>query len=74
MLGIVSVSKKDKALVSIFLGPVLLVLFGSYLNKYPFGQRFVLFAMPAFLLFLCEGLVFVVHRSGKFRAPVYIVY
>ncbi|MCK5012704.1 MAG: hypothetical protein KAS66_02705 [Candidatus Omnitrophica bacterium] len=70
VLGVFSLFKKNKNFALQMALPVLLAIAASFLNKYPFHGRFLLFLLPALFLFLAEGFycIYKKGRSGKIVA------
>jgi len=54
-VGAVSLLRRDASRGWLLLAPVAVALLASALGRYPVGDRFVLFLMPALVLFLAEA-------------------
>ena len=60
--GCISLFSTKKATLLILVSPVFTTFFASYLHKYPFEGRLVLFLTPLFILIIAEGLDYVLAR------------
>jgi len=67
--GCVSLLHRDPRRAWYLLGPLLLVLCASLLRVYPFGDRLIVFLVPALLLLVAEGVRYFALKLGE-RAPV----
>lgn len=56
IVGCVAVYRRDRILLLVLTAPMLVTVFASYLEKYPFRERLVLFLVPFALLILAEGI------------------
>ena len=56
LTGIIKVFQQDKEKFILFASPIFLALAASFVQKYPFVPRFLLFLVPPYLLFLSEGI------------------
>ncbi len=77
VIGSVSLYRRDKVFYLGLVLPLLLTLFASFLSKYPFSNRLILFMLPLLLLPIGEGIEQVVKLLNKsqFRLaiPVFII-
>lgn len=73
--GVVSLWNRDRRLLAMLLGPILLTLFASGFQLYPFHGRVLLFLTPAVLLLIGEGAahVYLGLRSKPPVVPVLLV-
>lgn len=58
VVGCVAYYRKNRLTLSILLAPTIVTLFASYLQKYPFRERLILFLVPFFILIIAEGIQF----------------
>ncbi|NJO10113.1 MAG: hypothetical protein HC873_11180 [Leptolyngbyaceae cyanobacterium SL_1_1] len=74
--GCVCLYRRDREQLALLNAPLLITLAASYLHKYPFRGRLVLFLAPFALLIVAEGLTFcleqIAHRR-RYRAVLAIV-
>ena len=56
IFGGIGIFKKDKDAFYILIVPFLLSLAAALLHKYPFGHRFLMFAVPLVLIFIAKGI------------------
>lgn len=59
VIGCISLYKRNKRFVIYVISPFIMTIFASYLQKYPFGGRLVLFLIPYALLLIGEGFYFI---------------
>ncbi len=59
-LGMLSFYRQDKKLFLVFIFPILLTLFASGLELYPFYERLLVFLAPLFAFFIARGCVKIV--------------
>lgn len=71
LIGCISVWKKDKVKFFLLFIPLMLVLVASGLKKFPFVGRFVLFLLPATIIFISEGFA-VLMRKNKIISAIAI--
>lgn len=64
LLGAITMFKTDKRKLFMLVIPVILMLAASGLNKFPFYGRFLLCLVPAAILFISEGISWIM-RKGK---------
>lgn len=72
ILGCIAFWKKDKAMVLVLLSPVITTLVATYLHKYPFRTRLILFLTPFFILLIAEGVAYFWERIRKHRSAVIV--
>jgi hypothetical protein len=58
LIGGISLYRRNKKFFLYLISPFAMTIFASYLQKYPFGGRLVLFLIPYALLFIGEGFYF----------------
>ncbi len=58
VVGIIALWRRSRWTLWLLLAPLAVGLLASGLHKYPFAVRFLLFAVPALLLLIAEGLQF----------------
>ncbi|MBF2028556.1 MAG: glycosyltransferase family 39 protein [Oscillatoriales cyanobacterium C42_A2020_001] len=58
IIGCVAFFKKDRIKLLILMSPVFVTLLATYLHKYPFRGRLILFLAPFFILVIAEGIAF----------------
>lgn len=56
---------KRKAELLIIMSPVLATLVGTYLHKYPFRSRLILFLAPFFMLVISEGIAYLLNQFNR---------
>ncbi|MCE7859689.1 MAG: hypothetical protein DYG86_07855 [Chloroflexi bacterium CFX2] len=66
LTGILSLIKRNIKLAALMLLPILLTFVASVLNRYPMGDRFLLFWFPFFLLFFGEGLRSIYTMTSRY--------
>jgi len=70
IIGIIVLIRRNKYRMALLISPFIIVLTGSYFNKYPFGDKFLVFYIPVLLVFVAEGLFFVLEKSGTFKKKI----
>jgi hypothetical protein len=55
--------KKDVFIILIL--PVLISLLASSLGKYPFGERFLLFSVPVFIIIISNGIILLIDKLNN---------
>ena len=65
LLGLQKILKDNKERFFMLITPVLFALIAAGLRIYPFGVRFSLFAVPAILIFVSEGVCFFLKKRGR---------
>lgn len=63
IIGLFAVYRKNWITFFTLSSPVVVTLIASYLHKYPFRERLVLFLVPFFLIIIAEGIVFLLTPS-----------
>jgi hypothetical protein len=58
LIGCISLYRRNKRFFLYIISPFCMTIFASYLQKYPFGGRLVLFLIPYALLLIGEGFYF----------------
>ncbi|MGA9379700.1 MAG: glycosyltransferase family 39 protein [Phormidium sp.] len=64
-------NKPSKFLILMF--PVFVTLAASYLHKYPFRGRLILFLVPFFILVIAEGIAFLITKFNHSKRHKYFV-
>lgn len=67
--GVLSLWTRDRLLLAMLLGPILLTLFASAFQLYPFHGRVLLFLTPAVLLLIGEGAA-AIHLGLESKRPL----
>ena len=68
ILGCLAYWKRRKPYLLMLLLPIALALFASGLHRYPYWERFIIFLVPVFYLFIAEGIGFLMrHSQGVLR-------
>lgn len=63
VVGLIAYFKQDRKIsLLVIMSPTIATLIASYLQKYPFRERLVLFLAPFFLLVIAEGIVFLIKK------------
>jgi hypothetical protein len=57
--------RRDRAKLLTLMSPTLVTLAATYLHKYPFRGRLILFLAPFFILVIAEGIAFLLAQFGK---------
>jgi hypothetical protein len=72
IIGCVVCYRRNRVLLGVMLSPAIATLMASYLHKYPFYERLVLFLAPFFLLVIAQGVAFLLEefRNRKLVAGV----
>jgi hypothetical protein len=65
--GAAAVYRREKDLVVLLAAPFALTLIATALHRYPFGGRMMLFLVPATLVLIAEGMVFVYNALPPSR-------
>ncbi|HEY9908408.1 MAG TPA: hypothetical protein V6D18_12480 [Thermosynechococcaceae cyanobacterium] len=65
LVGSVSLFRRHRKVLWFALAPIAVTLAASYLQKYPFRSRLLIFLIPFFLLLIAEGIHFVCTRKSK---------
>ena len=64
IVGSISLFQRQKNKLFILLSPLIATLFASFLHKFPFRNRLVLFLTPFFILLIAEGIDYLIQRRG----------
>ncbi|MEM9922884.1 MAG: glycosyltransferase family 39 protein, partial [Cyanobacteria bacterium P01_D01_bin.50] len=64
LVGCISLFRRQKEKLLLLLSPLIATLFASFLQKYPFRSRLVLFLTPFFILLIAEGINYLIQRRG----------
>lgn len=64
IIGCISLFKRQKDKLFIILSPIVATFFASFLQKFPFRNRLVLFLTPFFILLIAEGIDYLIQRRG----------
>lgn len=73
LLGMIVYVKQDRYNFFLLILPFGFVLLASIMQKYPFGGRFILFCMPAMVIFLTSGIIKIFQATTKCRKTVSIL-
>lgn len=73
VIGCVVFIKKKSDKFLILMSPVLATLAASYLHKYPFRGRLILFLAPFFILVIAEGIAFLLTNFSHSKHHKYFV-
>lgn len=65
IIGCVTCYRRNRILLITLIFPVLATLAATYLQKYPFRERLVLFLTPFFLILIAEGVIFLISQTTK---------
>jgi len=72
VLGALSLLFRDRRLLLLLLAPFLVALLASGLERYPFSERFLLFAVPMILVVVGEGFDVLRKRSRTTLIPAVV--
>ncbi|MDY6896776.1 MAG: glycosyltransferase family 39 protein [Cyanobacteriota bacterium] len=64
IVGCISLFQRQKEKLLLLLSPVIATFFASFLHKFPFRNRLVLFLTPFFILLIAEGIDYLIQRRG----------
>ncbi|NEO72753.1 glycosyltransferase family 39 protein [Moorena sp. SIO3H5] len=69
ILGCVVLYHRNRVILLVLTAPFLITLVASYLHKYPFRERLVLFLAPLAILIIAEGVAFLIlqWRSNHYK-------
>ncbi|MEB3280802.1 MAG: glycosyltransferase family 39 protein [Lyngbya sp.] len=65
IVGCVACYRRNRIIFMSLTAPVVATLIASYLHKYPFRERLILFLVPFFLILIAEGVVFLISQTSK---------
>ncbi len=71
-VGVVSLGARNKFHLAVAVVPILLTLLASFLHKYPFGDRLLLFLTPFLFIILAEGVDRFAQLKPKITAVIVI--
>ena len=66
VFGGIAIFRKNKTEFLMLISPIFFALFASALHKYPFAHRFLIFFIPAVLIFITQGVVLMLDSKRKF--------
>ena len=64
VVGCISLFQRQKKQIFIILSPVIATFVASFLHKFPFRNRLVLFLTPFFILLIAEGIDYLIQKRG----------
>jgi hypothetical protein len=67
LIGCIAFLKRNKSKLLILASPILATLVATYLHKYPFRTRLILFLTPFFILIVSEGIAYLLSYIKKRR-------
>jgi hypothetical protein len=65
LMGCHALYYKSRSILFFSVSPILVTLAASYLQKYPFRSRLVIFLIPFFLLLIAAGIAFICRQKSK---------
>ncbi|GAB4239503.1 MAG: hypothetical protein Kow00121_66140 [Elainellaceae cyanobacterium] len=65
IVGCVALYYRDRIILLTIAAPILVTLFASYLNQYPFRERLVLFLAPLAILIIAEGIALLIVQFRR---------
>lgn len=75
VIGLIAYFKQQKKMALFFImSPTIATVIASYLQKYPFRERLVLFLAPFFILVLAEGIVFLLCQFKSKTKAKYLAF
>lgn len=72
VIGCIFFIRKEKIKFLILMSPVFTTLAASYLHKYPFRGRLILFLAPLFILVIAEGIAFMLTSLNHSKRHNYL--
>lgn len=72
VIGCVAYYRRNRILLLVLTAPMIMTIVASYLEKYPFRERLVLFLVPFALLIIAEGVAFLLTQPRRYQ-PVLIL-
>ncbi len=63
IVGCISLFQRQKVKLLLLLSPLIATLFASFLQKFPFRNRLVLFLTPFFILLIAEGIDYLIQKK-----------
>ena len=73
VLGCIATYRKNRSLLLALTSPLIVTLIASYLHKYPFRDRLVLFLAPLAIVIIAEGISFLLTHFRQYMPLVGIV-
>jgi hypothetical protein len=67
VIGCIACFRKHRVTFLVLIAPMVATLTATYLHKYPFRGRLVLFLTPFFILIMAEGLAFLLAQFQQWR-------
>lgn len=68
VVGCVAYYRNSRTILVVLTSPILATVLASYLHKYPFKERLVLFLAPLAILIIAEGIAFLLTQfRGRYR-------
>ena len=64
VVGCISLFRRQKEKLLLLLSPLMATFFASFLHKFPFRNRLVLFLTPFFILLIAEGIDYLIQKRG----------
>jgi 4-amino-4-deoxy-L-arabinose transferase-like glycosyltransferase len=64
VVGCISLFQRQKEKLLLLLCPLIATFFASFLHKFPFRNRLVLFLTPFFILLIAEGIDYLIQKRG----------
>lgn len=65
IVGCIAYFRRNRILFVTLIAPTVTTLIASYLHKYPFRERLVLFLTPFFLILIAEGVFFLISQTHQ---------
>jgi hypothetical protein len=65
VVGCITLYRNNRSKLLILISPILATLTATYLHKYPFRTRLILFLTPFFILIIAEGAAFLLGQFNK---------
>ena len=65
VIGCVACFRRNRIIFMTLTAPVVVTLIASYLHKYPFRERLILFLAPFFIILIAEGVAFLIAQTSK---------
>ena len=65
LVGCVACYRRDRIIFMTLTAPLVATLAASYLQKYPFRERLILFLTPFFIMIIAEGLAFMISQTSQ---------
>lgn len=71
IVGCLALLPKQKYALYLLLSPIFIALIASYLEKYPFASRLILFLVPIFYLVIAEGIAQLRVHLQTYQRPLF---